>query len=106
MSVKSAALAVAIFLASPYAWDYDMVVLTFAAAWLVPGRAKHRVSRLGETYHGAVLILPLGIGPIAKTCGLQLGPIVLWTALALLVHRALTLAPHRETAAREQAAAA
>jgi len=35
MSVKSAALAVAIFLASPYAWDYDMVVLTFAAAWLV-----------------------------------------------------------------------
>jgi len=27
---------------------------------------------------------------------------VLWTALALLVHRALTLAPHRETAAREQ----
>jgi Glycosyltransferase family 87 len=39
LEVKAAGLAVAVFLATPHAWDYDTLVLVFAAAWLAAAAA-------------------------------------------------------------------
>lgn len=105
LSLKSATLAVAIFLATPYAWDYDMVVLTFVAMWLAEDARRTGFLAWEKLAMALLLVMPLGFS-IAKAYGLQLGPLVLWTMLALLVRRSLSLAPHRAVVAHQRAAAA
>jgi uncharacterized membrane protein len=78
---------VATFLATPYAWDYDAVILIFAAAWL--GREGMRSFFLPWERIAivALLVSPLVTMVTAKLADLQLGPVVLWLVLILLVRR-------------------
>jgi alpha-1,2-mannosyltransferase len=89
LATKAAAVIVATFLATPYAWDYDAVVLVFAAAWI--GREGLRTGFLPWERIAIVALLasPLVTMATTKLAGLQLGPVVLWLVLLLLVRRSL-----------------
>ncbi len=88
VAIKSAGLVTATFLATPYAWDYDAVVLAFAAAWLAR-EASHsgflpweKITVLG------LLALPALSTTAAKLADLQIGPVLLWLALGVVMRRA------------------
>ena len=91
--IKAAVLAVAIFLATPYAWDYDTVILIFAAAWL--GREGMRDGFLPweRLTVLALLTLPLLMYLFFRFGGLPVGALVLWLAFAALVRRAFAMRP-------------
>jgi hypothetical protein len=87
LKVQGAALMIAGFLATPYAWDYDMVMLSIAAVWLWT-----EASRTGwEPWEKTALLLlvgaPLVTPLLALSAHLQLGPVILWLALALIARR-------------------
>lgn len=86
--IKFAALGVAMFLATPYAWDYDMVVLLFAAGWIAVAARRDGVMPWDRIVAVALAALPLVMILSARDIGLQLGPIGLWLALAALTGRA------------------
>jgi Glycosyltransferase family 87 len=87
LGIKAAALVVAMFLATPYAWDYDTIVLIFAAARLAV-EAKKSAFRDWERIVVLVLLtLPALTLPAAKLLDLQIGPLLLWLALAVLLRR-------------------
>ena len=50
-SVKSAGLAVGIFLVTPHAYYYDMIILIFAAAWLADEAVKYGFPAMGKNRH-------------------------------------------------------
>ncbi len=92
IGVKSAGLAVGIFLAISYSWDYDTVILVFAAAWLANEAAKTGFLPWEKIAVLALLILPvLSFGP-AKLLGLQIAPILLWLTMAVVLRRGLAVA--------------
>jgi hypothetical protein len=94
--VKGAGLLVAAFLVTPYAWDYDLVALLFAAVWYWD-HAAATGWRPGERIAIAVGLIAPAVTPIlAARLQLQCGPLVLWALLALLVRR--TLGSQREAA--------
>ncbi|MBL8705279.1 MAG: DUF2029 domain-containing protein [Rhodospirillales bacterium] len=89
MPVKASVLVTATFLATPYAWDYDLVATVFVVAWLA-GEAARTAFRPWEKIGLAALVaMPLVLGPIAEATRLQIGPIVLWAVLVLATRRAL-----------------
>jgi arabinofuranan 3-O-arabinosyltransferase len=91
LGVKSAGLAIGILLATSYIWDYDMVILVFAAAWFAGEAAKTGFQPWEKITTLALLTLPaLSLGP-AKLLGLQIAPILLWLAMAVVLHRGLAL---------------
>lgn len=77
-STKAIVLALAALLATPYAWDYDMVVLTVLVAW----RFKDGDFRPWESSALIlVMLLPFILAPMAKGLGIPIGPVVLLLAL-------------------------
>jgi len=87
LGVKSAALVVGTFLATPYAWDYDAIVLIFAAAWLA-AEARNNGFREWERITTLVLLTLPGLTLVpAKLLGFQSGPLLLWLAMAVLLRR-------------------
>ena len=97
--VKAAALVVATFVATPYGWDYDAVVLLFAAAWL--GRTGLGSGFLpGERLAIATLLgLPLMTLVLAALARLPIGPVALWLVLWLLLRRAARRGPRQAAGA-------
>jgi len=94
LGVKAAGLAVAVFLATPHAWDYDTLVLVFAAALLANAAAATGFWPWEKIAILALLTLPaLTLAP-AKLLGLQIAPILLWLTMALILRRGL-VPPHR-----------
>jgi hypothetical protein len=89
--VKAAALLIAIFLATPYAWDYDLVALVFAVAWLARDAARTGFLPWEKLVFALLLLLPLAW--LTKDFSPQLGPVVLWAAFGLAVRRALAPTP-------------
>ena len=89
--IKAASLIVAMFLATPYAWDYDMIVLLFAAAWLARDGRRAALSAGEKISAIALLVLPLPMFVLGILLHLQIGPLVLWLTLALLLRRARVL---------------
>jgi arabinofuranan 3-O-arabinosyltransferase len=91
IGIKSAGLAIGIFLATSYIWDYDMVILVFAAAWFAGEAAKTGFQPWEKITTLVLLTLPaVSLGP-AKLLGLQTAPILLWLAMAVVLHRGLAL---------------
>lgn len=89
LAIKSAGLLIAVFLATPYAWAYDAVVLTFAAAWLA-NQASGTGFRPWEKLTVLVLLtLPMPSLILAKLLGFQIAPILLWLSLAIVMRRGL-----------------
>lgn len=87
VALKGASLLIATFLATPYAWDYDMVVLLFAAAWYW-GEAEASGWRDWEKTALALMVVsPWFLPALAKYAHLQLGPAVLWLMLGLTLAR-------------------
>ncbi len=93
IAIKSAGLVTATFLATSYAWGYDALALTFAAAWLANDAAKTGFRPWEKTCVLVLLMLPLLSLISAKLLGLQIGPILLWLALAVLMRRGLDWRP-------------
>jgi hypothetical protein len=85
--LKAAVLAVGMFLVTPYAFDYDMVVLLFAAAWLVEAAAG-RFRAWERLALGLLVALPLLMNLVTVGTGLQPAPLVLAAVLAFAVRRA------------------
>jgi hypothetical protein len=89
IAIKAAGLVTATFLATSYAWAYDAVVLTLAAAWLANDAVETGFRPWEKTCVLVLLTLAaLSVIP-AKLLGLQLGPILLWLALAVIMRRGL-----------------
>jgi arabinofuranan 3-O-arabinosyltransferase len=86
--IKAAIVVVATFLVTPYAQDYDMVVLIFAAFWLLDQARAGGFLPWEKIALVMLLLLPLAAMPLAKWAGMQIGPVVLWAMLILLTRRA------------------
>lgn len=89
LCIKSAGLAIASFLATPYAWDYDAVALTFAAAWLGNESVRTGFGPWEKIVVLVLLMLPALSVMTAKLLDLQIAPILLWLSLAVVMRRAL-----------------
>lgn len=87
--IKYAALAVASFLATPFALPYDEISLIFAAAWL--GREGMRIGFLPweRMIVVALLTLPLPMVAIGLVVGIPVTPVALFLILLALLRRAL-----------------
>lgn len=96
--LKAAALVLAAFLATPYAWDYDMVALIFAAAWLAREATRRGFLPWERAMLALQLLAPLLQMVTTKFAGLQLGPVVLWATLLLVVRRAQAYAARQPDA--------
>ncbi len=100
--LKGAALVIATFLATPYAWDYDLVALLFASVWFweaAESSGWRPWERIGIAMLALTpflcLLVPAILGHVATVLGrLQCGPLIIWFPLALLVLRV------RESSAR------
>lgn len=80
---KGAILILATFLTTPYAWDYDLVALTFAVVWLAAKAGCEGFRPWEKIALAATITMPMILSPIATATHLQLGPAVLWCALLL-----------------------
>jgi hypothetical protein len=89
LEVKAATLVIATFVSLPYAQDYDMVVLIFAAGWLLNQALANGFLPWERLTLAMLLVLPIVAMPLSKWTGVQIGPIVLWAMLALSARRAL-----------------
>jgi lipid-A-disaccharide synthase-like uncharacterized protein len=89
LGVKSAGLGVAAFLATPYAWGYDAVILVFAAAFLANEGVRTGFRSWEKMTELVLLTFPALSLISAKLLDLQLAPILLWLALAVVMRRAL-----------------
>ena len=90
LELKAATLVVAMFLATPYDQDYDMVVLPFVAAWLARDALVGGGFRAWEkTVLCLLLAQPIMTMLLSHLVGGQVAPVVLWLTLALLLRRAL-----------------
>jgi hypothetical protein len=92
LPVKAAALLFATFLVTPYAWDYDLVVLTFAAAWLTKDAARGGFLPWEKVILAGIIVMPLLFSPLAAASHFQAGPLMLWAALLSTARRAGVLA--------------
>jgi hypothetical protein len=88
--IKAAILVVATFLAAPFAWDYDTVVLVFAAAWL--GREAVRSDFLPWERLTVIVLLTFALLAIetAQLVRVPIAPVMLALSLVVLVRRALS----------------
>lgn len=100
--IKYATLPVATFLATPYAWMHDALILVLSAAWLgreglsTGFRPWERLAVL------ALLTLPLLTTAVGLSTHVQLGPLALWPILLLLLRRALGAADRAALGAAAQ----
>jgi hypothetical protein len=88
LPVKGAVLILGTLAATPYAWDYDLVVLTFAIVWLWQD-AEATFAPWEKIATAATLLMTILFAPLAFATHLQFGPLLLWTALIFAALRAM-----------------
>jgi hypothetical protein len=86
--VKSAGLAVGVFLVTPHAYYYDMIILVFAAAWLANEAVKTGFLPWEKIAILSLLVLP-ALSLLPALAGFQIGPILLWLTMAVILRRGL-----------------
>jgi arabinofuranan 3-O-arabinosyltransferase len=91
MRVKGACLIVATFLTTPYAWDYDLVSLTFVVAWLIVEAREKGFAPYEKFAMGLAIAMPLLTMPILATIQVQPGFLMLWPLLLTTARRAWML---------------
>jgi hypothetical protein len=89
MRLKGVTLLVAVFLATPYAWGYDLVMLTPAACWYWEEAEAEGWRPWERLALAAMIAAPALAAPMVTRTHLHLGPVVLWWTLALAARRAL-----------------
>jgi hypothetical protein len=91
LALRGAMLIVATMLATPYMFDYDMVVLALPLAWL----AADGIARGWQSYEREILvaawIAPLVAPNIAEVTQLQLAPFVTIGLFILILQRTVAL---------------
>jgi hypothetical protein len=97
--VKGAVLILATFLTTPYAWDYDMIAVTFAVVWLVADARETGFWPYEKFAMALAIGLPLLTMPFMAVLHVQPGFLMLWPALIVAARRALqtgtvALGPH------------
>ena len=88
---RFAGLVLGTFLVTPYAWDYDMVVLTFAIVWLVVAEKNWIANRAERIALITLIALPMVEVFSARLIRLPIAPVILWFALALIVRQSRIL---------------
>ncbi len=86
--LKAAALCLAAILATPYSFDYDMMVLAPAIAWLAVDGLKRGFAPWEKTALAALWLVPLVARSIAHLSLVPLGVPVMLTAFVLVLRRA------------------
>lgn len=101
--LKGCVLIFATFLSTPYAWDYDLVVVTFALIFAFKAIGAETLSEF-ERLAGVVLIFsPLLTLIVYTGLGVQVAPLLFLTTLVLVQKRASAGAIARRTHAFKQA---
>lgn len=90
LTLRGAVLIFATFLATPYAWDYDLVRLTPAVVWVALEAARKGFRPWEKIALAATFILPLALSPLAAHSLFQPGPLLLWALTGLCAQRALS----------------
>lgn len=85
---KGAALIVATILATPYAWDYDLMAAVFAIVWLWQDGARRGYLGWEKLILAATMAVTLCAGQFANDTHIQIAPVALWAALMVAVRRA------------------
>lgn len=88
LPVKGAGLILATFLATPYAWDYDLVAIVFAVAWLAREGMQSGFQPFEKCILALAVIEPFLVMPFLAFLHVQLGFVFLWPALIITWHRA------------------
>jgi alpha-1,2-mannosyltransferase len=86
--LKAAALLISCVLATPYALDYDLVVLAPAIAFLAAHGLRQGFAPWELTLLVALWVLPLVARPVAELTAVSLTPVLLLAALGLILRRA------------------
>lgn len=89
IAVKGSALVIATFLVTPYAWDYDLVALTFAATWLATEATRTGFHPWEKIALAVIIAMPLISLRLADASHVQICPLALWAMMGLLMRRAL-----------------
>ncbi len=92
MAVRAAAVVLAIPLTTPYAQFYDLAILALAVLWLLQEVGRSGWQKGEKHLLLALVLAPMVTKPVSAYAGLQLWPLVLALALALVWRRA-ALAP-------------
>jgi hypothetical protein len=98
LDCKAAILIVATFVVTPHAWDYDEIVLVFAAALLWRAAQCGGFLPWERLAIVALLILPMPSIMLNIVSGIEPGPLVLWAVLLLLLRRVLVAGATSQTA--------
>jgi hypothetical protein len=86
--LKAAALALGSVLSTPYALDYDLVMLAPAMAFLAGHGLRKGFAPYEITLLAALWIMPLIVRPIAEATHVSLAPVAMLAALLLILRRA------------------
>jgi hypothetical protein len=86
--LQAAGLLIGCVLATPYALDYDLVVLAPAIAFVAAHGMRQGFAPWELTLLVALWVLPLVARPVAELTAVSLAPVVLLAALSLVLHRA------------------
>jgi hypothetical protein len=89
-SVRNSVVVVATLVAVPYIQDYDLVVCTFVAAWIMAANPERRTEGSSAFIPVALLlVLPLVAAPFGATTGFAIGPALIfpmfgWLAVSVM----------------------
>jgi alpha-1,2-mannosyltransferase len=100
LPLRGAVLVFATFLATPYAWDYDLVWLTLAVTWVAMEAVRDGFRPWEKIAIACAVVMPLISLPLAAASHIQIGPLMLWLLLLLTVRRALQPSPHPQARPR------
>lgn len=87
-SVKSAVLVIGTALATPYIWDYDLVVLTFAIVWLWQEASRTGFRLWEKSVYAGTLVMTLFYVQIAKATHISIAQVFLWIVFLFAANRA------------------
>jgi arabinofuranan 3-O-arabinosyltransferase len=90
---KGAVMILATFLTTPYAWDYDLVALTFVVAWLAADGLRSGFRPWEKGLLALTMVTPLILSPLGAATHFQIGPLVLWSMLLLTAWSAVARTP-------------
>jgi hypothetical protein len=91
LSIKASGLLIAAFLATPYAWVYDAVILTLAAVWLACDGVETAFRSWEKAAVLTLLLFPGLVIYMAMVFRIQLAPILLWLCFAVIIRRGLAI---------------
>jgi hypothetical protein len=82
---KGAVLLLATFLTTPYAWDYDLVSLTFVVFWLAQEGLRDGFLPWEKNLLALTLAVPMILSPLGGAIHFQIGPLVFWSMLIFAI---------------------